>query len=518
MITNSDELFSALKELQTRSEHVVNTYKPSDKLDHNQLSFHRSKKRYRLITGGNQSGKSHAAAWEIARWAIGDHPHRPIPKGNIDIWVISAEYITITSGIYKHLKDIIPPWMIKLQGPKIPNTRLPAYLVVKREEPNAVATITFMSSKGGEEARKKFQAAGIHLISIDEEISPDIWEELQARTIATGGEFIISATLVESYDWILNLEKKGEQDHPQVFLTRLNTLSNDYRDIETVNELMSEWSEETIQYRIFGKSRRSTGLIYNTFSAKRHVIKPFKVPIDWPRWCAIDPGIRVTAVLWITVGPDEHAYAYRELYARNEALYEVARAIKTAEGWKLDRELSYKFNHFVWESTAGAENLVTRLIDPSSRRRSEAGDDPILAQLYEQCGLLCTLADNTKRAGIEACRFWLEDHDDNLPRFRVFSTLDNFINEIREYRLKSDRRPKNRNEPADEPIKARDHLMDDWRYIAMEHPKWADRILQASSLTSDDDNPSVYRGGSAAEFLRKKKRQAKTHEFLGTNF
>jgi hypothetical protein len=525
------EIYSALSELKRRSEHASRTYIPTELDGHHQKSFHESTARYRLVTGGNQSGKSHCAAYEIACWATQNHKYRSVPAGDIDIWVISAEYITIRTGIYRHLLNLIPDWDILEKGPNVPGHSLPSFLKIRRKD-GSKAQITFMSSKG--EARQKFQAAAIHLISIDEEIAEIIWEELEARTLVTGGEFIISATLVESYDWVLSLEHRAELGDDNVFLTRLRTDRNPYVDQTRLRELMGKWSKETQEYRIYGKSRRSTGLVYNTWDPDKHVIKPFKIPDNWPRWCAIDPGFRTCAVLWVTVSePDwdswkkPHIIAYRELYAQNEALYEIARTIKELEGWILDKELSLELGHFVWERPTGGagrngrepEVMINRVIDPSSIRKSEAGDDSVITQLHQRYGLACNLADNSKTTGIEACRFALEEIEDGLPQFMVFSNLENFLDERRTYRLRVRPQKKDQNEPIDEPVKARDHLMDCWRYLMMEYPRWEDR-KQDSTLAAMQ--PGLGLGvdysrniTSIAAFLEKKHRRNRVDEFLG---
>jgi hypothetical protein len=471
------EALTLFDELKKRQAHAINTYVPTELEEHNQLDYHKSKARIRLLFGGNQSGKSHAAAYDCACNARGRNPHNDrFNNLNRDayIWIIAPEYALIKSGIYRHLRNILPQWDIVEEGSKIPNTNLPSFIKVRRKD-NYITIIEFLSAKG--DNRAKFQAAAVDLFYIDEEIPGDLWEELEARTLATGGTYSISATLVESYDWILDLEKIAEReveqnvDNPSVFLTRLNTEFNRYLDSTTVEYLKSKWSQETLEYRFYGKARRLTGLIYNTFDKSKHLIAPFRIPYDWPRWCAIDPGIRTCAALWIAIGPKQEAYAYRELYAHNEPLWRVAIEIKKLERWHLDDHMTKTLNHYVWEPTDETEHLVYRIIDPKAKARSEAGEESIISQLHSKFGLLCVEADNSIRAGIEDCRLWLEEG------FKVFSTLDNFLDERRSYRLPSLKKRKDQPEARDKPIAKKNHLMDCWRYIARMSPRWEDRIM-----------------------------------------
>lgn len=479
--------FDILQEFQRRQEHAISRYKPSNEEGHNQTSYHEATSRIRLLFGGNQSGKSHAAAFDCAINARGRNTYNPnsnIQGRDVEIWIIAPEYSLITNGIYRHLKNIIPDWDLIIEGPKVPGHRLPTHMYVRRKD-GFKTLIQFLSAKG--EQRAKFQAAAVDYFYIDEEIPFDIWEELEARTLATSGTFSISATLVESYDWIMELETMAERNNPNVFLTRLNTELNPYLKKDAVEYLKSKWSSETLEYRFYGKARRLTGLIYNTWKSSEHIIKPFKIPHDWPKWCAIDPGIRTCAALWIAVGPDNRAYAYRELYTHNEPLWQVARIIKELEGYTLNKELTASFKHYVWEGEG--EQIIIRLIDPKSRTRSEAGEESIISQLYSRFGLICTPADNAVRPGLEDCRFWLEpSQTGDPPQFVIFDTLINFQEERRLYRA----RPivvarRTANEPIENPIKRNDHLMDCWRYIAREHPNWSDRVQMP--MYDDDDVP-----------------------------
>ena len=476
MLEISDYSIDLLQEYARRQSHAINAYKPSEQENHNQLSYHKATSRYRLLFGGNQSGKSHAAAYDCACNARGKNPFTDIHiKGrDVEIWVISTEYLTIKNGIYRHLENILPDWEILKEGAKIVGTNLPSFIEVKRPD-GYKTTITFMSAKS-DDMRQKFQAAAVDYFYIDEEITETIWEELEFRTLATGGKFSISATLVESYEWITRLEDLAIKGDKNVFLTRLNTELNPYLDQSVVQFLKHKYSDEALAYRFYGKARRLTGLIYNNWTPA-HVVPAFKIPHDWPRWCAIDPGIRTCAALWIAVGPDDHAYAYRELYAHNEPLWQVALEIKKCEGYTFNRDLSYKFNHYVFEETEDSEKLILRLIDPKSRARSEAGETSILDQLYERYGLLCTPADNSLRAGLEDCRFWLQNLEDKIPGFRVFDTLTNFQDERRVYRPRPETKKRDQNSPIEDPIRKHNHLMDCWRYIARQKPKYADRVL-----------------------------------------
>jgi len=466
-----------ISELKRRQEHEINKYTPGDTPEWNQKSFHESTARYRLVFGGNQSGKSYSNAYEVACWLTGNHPYRMVPKPPVTVWVISAEYSTIHQGVYRHLVNLIPYWEIEKFGPTVPQQPISSYIRLKNG-----SEVYFKTALG--DSRKKFQAAAVHLTSIDEEVDYSIWEELEVRSLATGGEYIISATLVESYEWIVKLEELADKKKEGYFIVRLNTEDNPHLDKKRVAELKEKFDEETLEVRFKGKSRRSRGLIYNTWDKNIHEIDPFPIPYKWPKWCAIDPGIQTFAALWVTVDPDDFIYAYRELYYHNVPLWEVAAALRTSEGFKLNKQLTEKFGHYVWENPDSnvVEHMVLRIIDDKRGARLITGDEGVLDQLYSLYGISCVPAEKAVRPGIELCRKWLEQipHPRTgilTPKFRVFKSCENFIDERAKYRIRTKATKKESNDPIDQPIKKKDHLMDCWRYIAMTNPRYEDRKL-----------------------------------------
>jgi hypothetical protein len=184
----------------------------------------------------------------------------------------------------------------------------------------------------------------------------------------------------------------------------------------------------------------------------------------------LDPGWRTFAVLWGTVGPDETKYIYREIYARNTPLYQIAEQIMELEGNKLNKELSTALGHYVWEPLMDkCETILLRVIDDTVDSHFETGDSGPLMQLQNRYGICCTPAEKT-RQGIEVIREWLENNE-----FKVFDTCVNFIQERRKYRIKVIKSGRDRPEAPDRPVKRDDHAMDCWRFWANENPRFSNR-------------------------------------------
>jgi hypothetical protein len=482
------ETAAILEELQKRSEHIFHAYEAMP----NQRLFHESQKYIRLLTGGNQSGKSKANAQEIAWWFTHTHPYRKIPDRPVEIWVISTEYYTIKSGIYRHLINLIPGWEILAKGPKVQGHDLHSYIKGKNGD-----LINFMSTKGGEDSRTKFQAAEVDLAAIDEEIEYYVWDELQARMITTGGCFTITATLVESYDWIVDLEKRGETGDKEIFLARLNTKENIYANQDQINRLEERWDEDTKRVRFYGHSARASGLVYKGFG-KHNIVEPFDIPSHWPRWNILDPGYRVFALLWGTVNPEGQKIAYREAYLKFAELPDVVEEIREFEK---------------------DEDISNRIIDDREGARLISGQIGILSQLAQYYQIYCIPAIKAKHAGIERVRQWLKPHkthEANWTEFLTFDTNDNLIKEFSTYRIRVDKSKRDKNAVIDDTVKKDDHLMDCLRYWAISEPEYYRVVTQ-----DDDDNITDEFGvGTLQAAINRHHDQGKrkpVHEILGVN-
>lgn len=74
------------------------------------------------------------------------------------------------------------------------------------------------------------------------------------------------------------------------------------------------------------------------FRRKHHVIKPFVIPEEWPKFRAADWGYNTPfCVLWFAVGPDEEVYVYREYYGKEVFADDFAKKIVELE--KKDRNI-----------------------------------------------------------------------------------------------------------------------------------------------------------------------------------
>lgn len=468
-----DVLLPVLREIKRRKDHPYYAYKPDDNVDGNQLGFHKGTTLYRLLFGANRSGKSRAVAQEIVWYLTGEHPYQPVPK-ECRIWLVSAAYRTIKEGVYAHVKNVLPMWMVADVGPMIQGGwDIPSYIRMKNGN-----ELNFISGEGKEDARKKVQGAEIDILAVDEEIDGVLMEELLVRIGSRGGRVMVSATLLRSEQWCLDLEDRAALGDPDVQLFRLTAkraVERGHLSAKVVKEWENTFSEENREVRIEGKSRRHQGLIYKEFSEK-NVIDDQDIPADWTRYCAIDPGWRTCAVLWIAVSPSNKCFVYREHYWHGAKYREILDNIFAAEGYReMQRETLLSADHpelgtkmeKVWVFDENkTEEIQIHWIDPSAFGHEVSGELKI-GHLLASEGLTCAPARNDRELGIELCRRSIMADWDGVPALRVFRSCANFLKEIRSYRVHQDTSGATQNEKPGLPPKKNDHLLDAWRYMAL---------------------------------------------------
>lgn len=460
--TNNRELLGYVlpfcREVKRRISHPFFSYKPDDSKDRNQFGFHQAPHSVRLVYGGNQAGKSFCVAMEVAWYLTRKHPYFKVPQ-RPRIYAISASYRTLQEGIWRHLKRILPEWMIEKTGPIIPGWSVPYYVRMKNG-----AQIDFISGEGREDARRKIQAAELDLAVVDEEVDELLWQELLPRRLVRAGRVIICATLVRSEPWTMELEDRAETGDPEVHLTRLSTYAAGragHVQKKIIREMETLLTEDEKEVRLLGKSRKSEGLVYPELTS-RNVVAPFEVPRDWTRFMALDPGFRTFGVLWAAVAPDEKCYIYHELYLHAKHYSAVANAIFAANGYQFDSKLG----KYIWDEKRSV-NMEAIWIDPTTFGHFDSGELKT-GNLLCNYGLQCSPSQNDVEAGIQLVRRALMDDLDGVPRLRIFRTCENLLKEMRNYRRHKEVRDQGRNQKTEAPIKRNDHLCDCIKYLCLQ--------------------------------------------------
>lgn len=483
----------AIKLNRERTDGLLH-YKASARVGRNQEALHRSTAFCRLAAGGNQSGKSIWNAAEMAYWLRGKHPWLKVPRP-CHVWLVSDSYQTVDQGVYPHLftsdrdhPPFIPDWCVTHRGPKISGYDIPSYIEVRGAD-GAISSVTFHSSQGGDKARKRMTSAAIDLLSIDEEVDSGLRDELTARLVNRGGHIIASATMVEGQPWLADMELWAAQGNPDYYCERLRSDYNEYLDPRLLAQWMRELTPEEREIRIFGRSRRASGLVYPDWDARQHVCSSFDIPPDAIIMCSLDPGASVFAGIWVAVCPDGHSYIIDTMYERNAELGEVAQRIREIERWRL-LDCTNPDDESSWEQTDETLVPAIRIADRAETRRLMTGEAGVIDQLAAKYGLFCEPSyHGTVMLGVQAARRWYKPRVNGIAGLRIWDSctnFDDFVREITRYRFVRDTTSFRQHARRDEPIRKANHLMDCVKNLAV---IYEDYLAGDIELTPRDPDP-----------------------------
>lgn len=341
-------------ELAERRIEALRLYEPMP----SQQEFHSCMVSERIVLGGNRAGKSLATFVEDARAATGQDPFGKYPKEGGNLVIVGRNWphiglvvypMLFKAGSFKIIRDektnqwrayrpaedaarkaeakpappLIPPRFVKDMSWVLKNA---GYL--NKVELTNGWTINCFSSEG--EPPQGFQADLVH---IDEDINDERWVgEMQARLADRKGRFVWSAMPHSKNDALIGLceraEREVENNNPNPIIKKftLRFLDNKAIDEEEKRKNIERWSAlgaDEVRMRAEGEFTTESTLMYPSFSQAVHILQreelpDGRVPGDWTRYVAIDPGHAVMCSLFAAVPPDEKfLLIYDELYIRN---------------------------------------------------------------------------------------------------------------------------------------------------------------------------------------------------------
>lgn len=309
-----------LSSIQETSKKRFAYYKPYNK----QREFHNSKVRNRLMSGGNQTGKTFSCCHETAMHATGIYPEwyegEPIvPRldpitGDLtmNIWVIGTDSQTVKDVLQAKLIGTIE----KDYKDGIIHHSLvdPEKMIKSKQGKGALTSLSVRHSKGFdvkiffksyEQGRKILQSATIDLVYLDEEPPLEIAAEIIARTTATKGRLIMGFTplmgMTEMVSQYWKNETFREQGDARLNLDQLlicmNLYEADHMTPDMIASVESSYrsigvSEKVIKARMMGIPAQGVGAIYPYSNSLITGVRPFpgKVPSNWKQLGAIDFG------------------------------------------------------------------------------------------------------------------------------------------------------------------------------------------------------------------------------------
>lgn len=233
------------QEILERSQHDFYRYEPyfnrTDGLPSWQWKFLAAAGDYkgRVAVGANQIGKTKEGAFECILAITGTHPFREFPK-NQHGWVIGLDNKMIARVDLPDFDAFLPPHY-RTHFDKQSNI-----WYCDNEGDGRHAKIEFLSTEMGVD---KFQGAKIDWIWFDEEPKKtNIFTECMMRLVAKRGVWWMTATPIRGTAWLAALIERED-----VFDISAGIIDNPYIPEEEIERLKSEYTEDEIATRIYGK-------------------------------------------------------------------------------------------------------------------------------------------------------------------------------------------------------------------------------------------------------------------------
>jgi hypothetical protein len=259
---------------------------------------------------------------------------------------------------------------------------------------------------------------------------------------------------------------------------------NKFLGSEYVANLQMVGSMELVRAWLEGDWDVVEGAFFDTWSHRKHIVRPFPIPVEWLRFRSMDWGYASPASIgwWAVVG-DDYAVDGRTLPRGCLVRYrEWYVADGPNKGLRLDAE---RIAAGIRDRERG-EKIAYGVLDPAAF--SEDGG-PSIAERMARAGVRFRPADNRRVAkkgaigGWDTMRARLRGQDD-VPMLVCFDTCVDSIRTIPV--LQHDR-----DKAEDLDTDAEDHAADEWRYACMSRP-WLPRAVEADKPKAKSLNEMTF--------------------------
>lgn len=387
----------------------------------------RSTRRFVFFIAGTQSGKTSFGPWwlwnETNRCGAGDYI---AATSSYDLFKLKM--LPEIRDVFEHQLGIGRYWagdkVLELRDPQTGQFRAR----VADDPMYARIILRSAQSKGGLESATA-KAAWLDEVGQDE-FDLEAWEAVQRRLSLSRGR-VLGTTTPYNLGWlkteVYDRWRAGDTDFDVVQASSTINPAFPPEEYSSVKAKMATW-----KFAMFydGLLTRPAGLIYGDYSEAVHMVAPFEIPAEWPRYVGYDFGGVNLATVWLAEDVARRAlYLYRETLDGGKTTGEHARAALGHA--KTERVV-------LWMGGAGSED--------QQRRDFTAEGVPIQEP---------PIAD--VEAGIDRVIALLKQ-----KRLFVFETCKGTRDELGSYRRKTDAQ----GQPTDEiQDKRKYHRLDALRYI-----------------------------------------------------
>lgn len=403
--------------------------------------------KYRVLGGGNGSGKSFSGSYELALHMTGQYPewwegHRF--KKAIKVWVICESGSLWRDSMQQSLLGAVGEeygtGLIRkdlLSGTKsMPGVPGAIGQIQTKHVSGGISSVTVKTFEMG---REQFQAATLDLIIFDEEPPDNIYSECIARLrgvkgVKEPGRCMMMFTPLKGLsDVVLRYLPNGRfppngehPEHKERFAIAVSWDDAPHLTEEDKQTMMAEMPPNERDARTKGIPALGSGRIY-PISEDDIKVEPFKIPDFYPRAYSMDFGWNNTAAVWLAQDPTTQIIYVYSTYKKGKVPdSQHAYAIRERGEW------------------------MSGAADPSGGGRRDDGRMRI--DYFRSLGLDLHPGYNSLIPGISQVYNLMES-----GQLKIFSNLHEFFDEFRVYRYDS----RDPNKPASNQD---DHLLDALRY------------------------------------------------------
>lgn len=288
-IDDQIRLFYLLRE----KPHLVVDF-PSEK----HLRFVKQPHPFKVLLGGNRSGKTETACIEVVWHLLGEHPFYEVPKPPVRWRIHVPDFHQIEVIVNEKLKKYIPPH--RLRGgswDKAYNGRTHTVILDNR------SVVDFTTHRTSDKALESVSLNGVW---IDEECSQRQFRSLLYRTIDKGGKVFVTATPLNGITWLYEeVVKHWEEGNPNYYVEFISTYENKYLSPADIQRIEATASDEEKDIRLHGKIMNYSRRVFNQFVLERHTAEfPFP-PTSCNFYCGLDWGFyHPTAIIYVALYDD----------------------------------------------------------------------------------------------------------------------------------------------------------------------------------------------------------------------
>lgn len=427
-------------------------------------AFHSQPRKYSkfALIGGNRAGKSVCGGRMCFAKHLRDHA-----KAGAIYWCVAPTTEKSIAGQQRELWESLPR---SLLGDASYNEQTgyggqrPSLVI---DPLGRRIVIRFKTAAQYDSDPASFEQEKVSGVWVDETVPEGVYKRIVPRLIDLNGFLLV--TTIPDDEWID--EAFGEEDCDDiqrgVFVRRLTMYDNRMNlSEEGIRNAIESMSEDERTMRVYGKSIHKTGLVYKEFvkdyKPDGHLIRPFKIPREWPRYRAMDVGRdHPTVCLWAAVAPNDSVYVYREYVARNTTVQEDADKILTM--------------------SKGELFTSPCIIDPAAYAVTKSNPKSVGYQ-FAEAGLKCMpgVRSNKHPSGgefalVQNVKRWLETY-----KLFVFDSCPYLISEFRKWKYARDRdnNPVGRGRFVD----ANNDALDALKYLLALNPSFEAKTIEIESV------------------------------------